>query len=286
MEKKISPLDLSTALKHAHAMGAAGVVWVDYDPTQSLAFQRVEAALSRPAAPVIDAGVEDIARKLFDHDIQTGFQGEALWDWTWPEHKNDDGYRGDGGYVKIAPRDIQERYRDRAKIVCTNPPPSKQPATDAALAWDRLKLWFFRETTNEQRGKLFSLFGWPADQAKTHAIQERLLRRVIAALSAEKLDIDAIWKKTLGKDEAEFSAPYTRPKGDWWYLVHKIKNQRAQLKKLNEWHKFYSERYAEKLDAEALKRECYGDCPQACKASINRAIDHLRAAHPQLFKGE
>lgn len=29
------------------------------------------------------------------------------------------------------------------------------------------------------------------------------------------------------------------------------------------------------VDVEALKRECYGDSPIACRASIDRAIDHL-----------
>ena len=44
----LKPLDLSTALKHAHAMGAAGVAWVDYNTEQSLAYKRVLKALSTP----------------------------------------------------------------------------------------------------------------------------------------------------------------------------------------------------------------------------------------------
>lgn len=45
-----------------------------------------------------------VAKALHDHE------GE---DWTWPEHKDDDGYRG-GAYVRITPTDVRLRYRDRA----------------------------------------------------------------------------------------------------------------------------------------------------------------------------
>ena len=48
--------------------------------------------------------LDDVAKALHDHE------GE---NWTWPEHDDDDGYRGNG-YVRITPTDVRLRYRDRA----------------------------------------------------------------------------------------------------------------------------------------------------------------------------
>lgn len=51
-------------------------------------------------------------------------------------------------------------------------------------AWNVLSLWFFRDLSKEQRGKLFTL--WlgqkAANEANTHGIQRRLLRRLAARL--------------------------------------------------------------------------------------------------------
>ena len=51
--------------------------------------------------------IECVAKALHDHE------GEP---WTWPEHADDDGYRGDRSYARITPIDVQMRYRDRAKV--------------------------------------------------------------------------------------------------------------------------------------------------------------------------
>ena len=56
--------------------------------------------------------------------------------------------------------------------------------TPAELAGRKLSLWFFRDLTGEQRGKLFSLFGM-TDAMKdiNHAYQAMALAQVVRALS-------------------------------------------------------------------------------------------------------
>lgn len=52
------------------------------------------------------------------------------------------------------------------------------------LADQKLKLWFFRDLSDDQRKKLFGLFGIPVDGANnTHGIQSKALRHVIRALA-------------------------------------------------------------------------------------------------------
>lgn len=65
-----------------------------------------------------DALIEDVAAKLldaWDHDLH------PLEHASWPEHKDDDGYRGighgDGGYIKLQCRDVQSRMREFATRV-------------------------------------------------------------------------------------------------------------------------------------------------------------------------
>lgn len=62
----------------------------------------------------LPAVLERVARSLFEYDKTHGLEHDG---WTWPEHEGDDGYRGNGAYLTIIPRDIAERYRDRAKVV-------------------------------------------------------------------------------------------------------------------------------------------------------------------------
>ena len=51
--------------------------------------------------------IERIAQALHDHDDEP---------WTWPEHADDDGFRGTRSYARITPLDVQMRYRDRAFV--------------------------------------------------------------------------------------------------------------------------------------------------------------------------
>lgn len=50
---------------------------------------------------------------------------------------------------------------------------------------DKLKLWFFRDLSDEQRLKLFALFGLPGDEiGKVHGRQEIALRHITQKLVA------------------------------------------------------------------------------------------------------
>lgn len=72
--------------------------------------------IATPAQPLPDDGVgeslaEMIAQFLHDEvDLPDKFIG-----YHWPLHDADDGYRGDGAYVKLQPKDIVEHYRDAGK---------------------------------------------------------------------------------------------------------------------------------------------------------------------------
>jgi hypothetical protein len=58
------------------------------------------------------------------------------------------------------------------------------PASDAEPV-KKLKLWFFRDLSGEQRGKLIALFGMNDAQKDTnHGYQDKALSQVIAALAA------------------------------------------------------------------------------------------------------
>lgn len=68
-----------------------------------------------PPQPTQEGGwrpdAEELAKFLHDEiDLPDKFVGRQ-----WPLHDDDDGYRGDGGYVKLQPKDVVEHYRDAAK---------------------------------------------------------------------------------------------------------------------------------------------------------------------------
>lgn len=64
-----------------------------------------------PSPEMGEISAEDIAQFLHDEvDLPDKFVSGQ-----WPLHDNDDGYRGDSGYVRLQPRDIVEHYRDAGK---------------------------------------------------------------------------------------------------------------------------------------------------------------------------
>jgi hypothetical protein len=72
----------------------------------------VGGALSFPERGYENVDIEYMAFRLFDYDTRYGHIDNH---WTWPEHPEDDGHRGEGGYVNLAPNHIQTEYRNRAK---------------------------------------------------------------------------------------------------------------------------------------------------------------------------
>ena len=73
---------------------------------------------SAPPSPALEGRisgravtVDELARHLFETDDP---EAEEL---SWPEHDDDDGERGDGGWVKLLPALSAEEYRDRARTL-------------------------------------------------------------------------------------------------------------------------------------------------------------------------
>jgi hypothetical protein len=91
--------------------------------------ETIRAALSKPpAADNRGVDVEKAAEILMEFDQE---EGKIDSQWYWPEHADDDGYRGDKAWVRLAPKDIQERYRDRVKALnaraLSKPPVQNSP---------------------------------------------------------------------------------------------------------------------------------------------------------------
>ena len=57
-----------------------------------------------------------------------------------------------------------------------------------AMEMSKLRLWFFRDISSEQRTKLFLLAGVPADGTETHATQRMIFDKLFAALNATPQD--------------------------------------------------------------------------------------------------
>ncbi|RUU99458.1 hypothetical protein EOB36_20490 [Mesorhizobium sp. M6A.T.Cr.TU.017.01.1.1] len=67
-------------------------------------------------------------------------------------------------------------------------PETENRAAKVDRAKEKLKLWFFRDMNDEQRLKLFSLFGLPTDEiGKTHGHQSHALKHVLNALTGSSL---------------------------------------------------------------------------------------------------
>lgn len=69
-----------------------------------------------PASPVLEGKlsgkavtVEQLAKYLFENDDP---DADEL---TWPDDDDDEGYRGDGGWVKLVSPIVADEYRDKAR---------------------------------------------------------------------------------------------------------------------------------------------------------------------------
>lgn len=51
----------------------------------------------------------------------------------------------------------------------------------------KIGLWFFRDMSDEQRLKLFSLFEMPVDELQTHSAQRLALDHVLGVFKAQEL---------------------------------------------------------------------------------------------------
>ena len=85
----------------------------DFDTVHTFAmFNGCEVVrLVSPSPEMGEISAEEIAQFLHDEvDLP-----DKVVSGQWPLHDDDDGYRGDSGYVRLQPRDIVEHYRDAGK---------------------------------------------------------------------------------------------------------------------------------------------------------------------------
>lgn len=61
--------------------------------------------------------------------------------------------------------------------------PSETAAGDASR---KAELWFFRDISDEQRAKLFALFGMPVHEINNHGTQKKALRHILSALRSTR----------------------------------------------------------------------------------------------------
>jgi hypothetical protein len=124
------------------------------------------------AAPLDLATTEKLAEYLCS---EFDFELNPCIGYSWPEHQNDDGYRGDGYYVKLQPSDVQARARENASRIIaflsrsalptsqSDPAPEKQSLVDqlermANIAEDRLVEIAALRAENEQLRKALQPF--------------------------------------------------------------------------------------------------------------------------------
>lgn len=74
----------------------------------------------------------------------------------------------------------------------------------------KFDLWFFRDMSDDQRTKLFQIFGLPVDEIRNHGTQRHCLKRVFAALEASLQSGSAgevvAWQhRVLGDETGEWS---------------------------------------------------------------------------------
>jgi len=71
------------------------------------------------AKPASASRVEAIARDLAEN---ANFADNMVPGYVWPEHDNDDGYRGHNSYVRIIPADVVAKRREDAACIIRNDP--------------------------------------------------------------------------------------------------------------------------------------------------------------------
>lgn len=158
-------------------------------------------ALLDAPAPAQAEALERAAEMLFEyeqrHDIIADF-------FTWPEHENDVGYRGDRGYVTLAPSDIQYHCRKKAQIVirayqertALQSRPRIKP-----LVWEKCNTWhrFTCETIIGDYEVLFSNGLWFVSHCPH---DENLERPELGAFDLEydaKAAAEAHWQAKIGE---------------------------------------------------------------------------------------
>lgn len=52
-------------------------------------------------------------------------------------------------------------------------------------AQDKLKLWFFRDLSLEQRRALYSIYGMPVEEIRTHGDEGHVFRHIVNLIKKE-----------------------------------------------------------------------------------------------------
>lgn len=176
---------------------------------------------------------EAVAKALHDHE------GE---DWTWPEHDDDDGYRG-GGYVRVTPIDMRLRYRDRADVAIgalksQAPAPAVLPER-----WAPTHRHVKRGTTYQRLGTaLLQASTGPVGEAASLVVYRDEMGRMWARPEAEFDDGRFVGLQTTpstpsGKAQVAESTPdalavlralTTNPHVDLGDLVYQVRDQEGQ----------------------------------------------------------
>ena len=95
---------------------ATGLRFGDAIPAYANAVEFLRALDAAPIAPSTAAGERDTEALAEFLNSECEF-ADGLTGTSWPQHSHDDGYRGGGGYVRLAPPDVVARRREDAKAI-------------------------------------------------------------------------------------------------------------------------------------------------------------------------
>ncbi len=133
-----------------------------------------------PSSPGKDGGQEvEAVKPLAPVDVYKVLK-------SWSDHGS-----LDIDHLSAISREVAALARPQPASMALVEAPSPQSTVDAGAAGRKLSLWFFRDLSGEQRGKLFGLFGMNDAQRDTnHGYQAMALSQVVRALKAKSPSSD------------------------------------------------------------------------------------------------
>jgi hypothetical protein len=162
VESHREPVDIDAAVREWRRVHASGEATNIHDAMQSA----INAALATPPSPAQETPGFAETLNFYISDAENG--------------------------LCRVPRQKMVEIQTELRRLAT-PAQGTVERAEPGKARDKLRLWFFRELTDEQRLGLFSIFGYPTREiGPVHGHQRTVLNRIFTALASPPVDSDAV----------------------------------------------------------------------------------------------